>query len=62
MEVRVDRGLRARIRRAGSCGWVNMWPACGPWFEDVRADIDRHGADAPGIRSEVLVAEDRQAV
>ncbi len=54
-------GTASAHPQAGSCGWVNMWPACGPWFEDVRADIDRHGADAPGIRSEVLVAEDRQA-
>ena len=28
----------------------------------VRADIERYGADAPGIRSELLSPEERQAV
>ena len=46
------------------------WSRMGSYFDrrlsgsedDVQADIERYGADAPGIRSEVLGPEDRQAV
>ena len=46
------------------------WARMGSYFdrrlsdseEDVQADIERYGADAPGIRSELLDPQDRQAV
>ena len=49
---------------------VYTWARMGSYFdrrlsdseEDVEADIERYGADAPGIRSELLDPEERQAV
>jgi len=46
------------------------WLKMGSYFdrrlsdteEDVQADIEQYGADAPGIRSELLSPEDRQRV
>jgi hypothetical protein len=39
MEDRMDRELRARIRRAGSCRWVEMWPTSGPGLRVLRARV-----------------------
>jgi hypothetical protein len=48
----------------------HTWLRMGSYFdrrlsdteEDVQADIEKYGADAPGIRSELLRPEDRLQV